>query len=170
MCFRGSWRWSKLLFVFGTTVLLTGCGTITSEIVVEDAWIRPAQASRPAAASTSPLATEEAAPGSDSVTAAYMTLKNMGKAADRLTDVNSPLVTAIEIHRIVVENDVLRMEPISGLEIPADSSFRLQPGGHHLMLIGLHQDIIVGQTVELILTFESGKIITVRAQVQEQMP
>ena len=47
------------------------------------------------------------------------------------------------------------MRPLTdGLAIPAGETVKLEPGGHHVMLVGLRQPLTSGQQVELSLRFE----------------
>ena len=59
------------------------------------------------------------------------------------------------------------MRPLAdGLDIPANESVTLEPGGFHLMLMDLQESLVAGETVSLTLTFESGKEITVDAEIR----
>ena len=46
----------------------------------------------------------------------------------------------------------------------------LEPGGINIMLMGLKQPLVLGDTVEVVLTFKSGEEVTVDAEVRDEAP
>ncbi len=104
-----------------------------------------------------------ARPGED-MTGVYLQITNTGDEADRLVDVQTSIGMA-EIHEMQMENDVMRMSPVDGVDIPAGETVRLQPGGLHIMVMGLQHPLTEGDTLDLTLMFESGAVITVEAWV-----
>ena len=97
---------------------------------------------------------------------AFLTLRNAGTAPDRLVSASTPLARVTEIHETVREGEVMRMRPISALEVPAGGSVTLRPGGAHVMMVGLSQPIRAGMTVPLTLTFERAGAVQVQVAVQ----
>jgi len=96
----------------------------------------------------------ETAPG-QSVAAAYLTIENSGPGTDRLVGVASPAAEQASLHSTTVEDGIARMRAINGgLEIPARGAAALEPGGDHIMLVGLRQPLVRGSDVELQLRFE----------------
>jgi copper(I)-binding protein len=72
----------------------------------------------------------------------------------------------VEIHEIVEEDDVMSMRPIEGgLELPAGESTVLEPGGYHVMLIGLTADLNAGETYTLTLEFERAGMVEMQVAV-----
>lgn len=59
------------------------------------------------------------------------------------------------------------MRQIDGLDIPAGSQVTLEPGGYHVMVLGLKQALAVGDTVKVTLHFESTGEVEVTAEVRE---
>lgn len=88
----------------------------------------------------------------------------------------SPVAGVVEIHEMVMENDVMKMREIpGGLEIAKGRTMSLKPGGYHVMLMELKQPLKTGEQVPLTLTFEDrakGKTFTkeVKATVQSLAP
>ena len=41
----------------------------------------------------------------------------------------------------------------------------MRPGGHHIMLMGLHKRLIAGEMIDLTLEFESGQILDISVPV-----
>jgi periplasmic copper chaperone A len=88
-------------------------------------------------------------------TAAYMTIANGGTADDLLLSVSAePPVTAM-VHQTSNEGGVSKMRPVDkGLPVPAGQSVTLQPGGTHLMIMGLDGPLKAGDRLKLRLKFE----------------
>jgi copper(I)-binding protein len=92
-------------------------------------------------------------PGGNEVTAAYFTLANTG-GADRLIAVSSDQLTNVELHATSADqNNVMRMQRLDGIDIPAGGEVAFAPGGNHAMLYGA-SDLALGDTVCLRLDFE----------------
>lgn len=103
--------------------------------------------------------------------AAYFTVTNNGSEADRLAAASAPVAKVVEIHEIVDNNGVKEMRPLeNGLELPAGETVALAPGGYHIMLIGLTQDLTEGMTYDLTLTFEKAGEVVVPVTVQTAAP
>jgi copper(I)-binding protein len=62
---------------------------------------------------------------------------------------------------------MMGMRPIERLEIPAGGTVELKPGGYHIMLIQLVQELKVGDKIEITLTFEKAGDVTITAEVRE---
>ena len=60
------------------------------------------------------------------------------------------------------------VEREAGYAIPAGESWRLEPGGAHIMLFGLDRTPQVGEAVPLVLTFERAGEMTIEAVVRER--
>ncbi len=83
------------------------------------------------------------------------TLINRGAVADRLVGARTERAESVEIHRSVMEADVMRMRAIAGIDIPAGAELKLRHGGDiHLMLLGLKSPLRDGQRFTLWLRFE----------------
>lgn len=77
--------------------------------------------------------------------------------ATRLVGGSSPAAASVEIHEMKLEGDVMRMRAIEGLDLPADRTVELSPGGYHLMLQGLKQPLKEGSLIPLKLKFRNAK-------------
>ncbi len=107
-----------------------------------------------------------AAPPNVKVLAAYMEVKNNGGKPRTLTGVSSPAFDQIGIHRSVMHENMVHMEQLKELTIPAHASAVLKPGGSHLMLTGAKQTLRSGDQVPMTLTFSNGEKIAVTANVR----
>lgn len=103
-------------------------------VIVKDAWIRGT------------------VPG-QTATGAFMELT--GKSAARLVGISSPVAKNAEVHNMTMEKGVMKMFPLTGLDVPAGKTIRFAPGGYHVMLTGLQRPLAAGEQVPLRLTFES---------------
>ena len=99
--------------------------------------------------------------------AAYMIIKNTGGAPDRLLKAQSDVANSVELHQTVMKNNVMEMQPVEAIDIPANSQFELKPGEYHIMLIGLKKDMTVGEKVKITLVFEKAGSISVDAEVRK---
>ncbi len=86
-------------------------------------------------------------------TGAFMQL-NAAKDT-RLVQVSSPAAGKAEIHQMDMADDMMRMRPVDGLELPAGKQVDLASGGYHIMLLNLKQQLKDGDTVPVTLTFEN---------------
>lgn len=103
--------------------------------------------------------------------AAYFLIENGGSEADRLIAAAAGVSDVVEIHEIADNNGVMEMRPLAdGLEIPAGETVALEPGGYHIMLIGLKHDLNAGDTFDLTLTFETAGEVVVPVSVQREAP
>lgn len=101
--------------------------------------------------------------------ASFMTLKNSYGETINVVAAHSDVAKVIELHTHTNDNGVMRMRKIPQIEIPANGTTELKPGGLHIMLIGPHEPIKVGQTVTVELEFEDGSRKTVDMPVKSFM-
>ena len=59
------------------------------------------------------------------------------------------------------------MQQVATLEIPAGGSLTLAPGGNHVMLIGLAEPLVAGETFTATLQFEKAPAQTVTVSVRD---
>jgi periplasmic copper chaperone A len=109
-------------------------------IAVHDAWAR-------------------ASLGQTGTSAVYMTLEASNDQGDRLVAAASPVAASAELHTHIMEGGVARMRPAAAIEIAPGEPAVLEPGGLHIMLVGLGERLVEGDTVPLSLTFEDSGTI-----------
>jgi len=102
-------------------------------IVVKDAWIRGTVQGQKASG-------------------AFMSITS--RAPARLVAAASPAAGVVEIHNMTMENGVMKMFAVDGVDLPANRTVRLAPGGYHVMFFELKQTLKAGDRVPLKLTFE----------------
>ena len=108
-------------------------GAHAQPVEVKDAWIRGTVAGQKA-------------------TGAFMSLTSRSPA--RLVAAASPAAGVAEIHSTKMEGGVMRMAAVDGVELPANRTVKLAPGGYHVMLMDLKRTLKAGERVPLRLTFE----------------
>ena len=62
------------------------------------------------------------------------------------------------------------MREVEAIEIPAGEMVMLMPGGYHVMLIDLVAPLEIGQTFDVVLTFETAGDVTVTVEVRDEAP
>ena len=77
-----------------------------------------------------------------------------GKSAVRIIGATSPVAGMVEIHSMSMQNGVMKMFQVDGIDVPAGKTVKLAPGGYHVMLMGLKQQMKAGDKVALDLLLE----------------
>ncbi|WP_319823509.1 copper chaperone PCu(A)C [Thalassovita sp.] len=106
-----------------------------------------------------------ASPKMAQVGAGFLTIRSLGEA-DRLVGFTSPACTRPELHTHIHDNGVMRMRQVDAIDIPAGGKVALQPGGLHLMMIGLTAPLSEGDTVPLTLIFEQAGEVQISLPVK----
>jgi copper(I)-binding protein len=105
-------------------------------LVIEQPWIR-------------------ATPGGAKVAGGYLRITNRGSEPDRLVGVSIPLAERGEVHELIREGEVMKMQPVQGgIEIKPGQTVELKPGGYHLMFLDLKAGAKEGDAVPGSLSFE----------------
>lgn len=121
-------------------------------------------------------------------TAIYLSIRG-GKTADELRSVTGPadFAESIEIHESVVVDghdtddapgdghgstmapggQMRTMRPVDAIAVPAAGDVALEPGGYHVMVMGLHAELSVGDRVPVTLHFADAGEVQATATVRE---
>jgi periplasmic copper chaperone A len=99
--------------------------------------------------------------------AAYLTVRNGGDQDDRLVGVSSEVADKAKLHSSVMQDGVMKMRAVEGLDVPAHGEAVLEPGGLHIMLIGLKAPLEEGKSFALTLEFENAGEIEVTTTVED---
>lgn len=122
-----------LTFMVSGAAIALPVAAHAQSVEVKDAWVRGTVSAQ-------------------KVTGAFMEIT--GKSAVRLLSVDSPVASSVEIHNMTMQNGVMKMFPVDGIDIPAGKTVKLASGGYHVMLMGLKQQMKPGERVPMKLTFE----------------
>lgn len=107
-----------------------------------------------------------AVPPGSANSAAFMKLTNTDSAAHALTAAQGSVSKVMELHTHTESGGMMKMRRVERIELPVGEQVSLQPGGLHLMLIGLGADLKEGQEVEVSLTFEDGSTLPLSLPVK----
>jgi copper(I)-binding protein len=97
--------------------------------------------------------------------AVYMTLMNKGGAPDRLVSVTTPAAKNAELHNHIMQDGLMKMRPVEAVEIVPGTPSVLKPGGLHVMLMGLTEPLVDGNSYPLTLNFERSGSIEVKVMI-----
>jgi|CXWL01.1.fsa_nt_gi copper(I)-binding protein len=104
----------------------------------------------------------------DGNSAAYMLIANGTAQDDELIGVSSDVARAVEIHLSQMGADgVMQMIPQESVAVASSGELELKPGSYHVMIIGLTQDLNVGDSISLTLHFKNHADITLTVPVQD---
>ncbi len=94
------------------------------------------------------------------MTAVFGTVRNTSDRAVTVTGGSSDAADRVEVHTMVKQPDgsMKMMVKPGGLVVPAGSSVTLEPGGDHIMLIGLSSALANGDDVHLTLDSDLGEL------------
>ncbi|WP_047286543.1 MULTISPECIES: copper chaperone PCu(A)C [Pseudomonas] len=124
-------------------------GTASAATQVENAWVRATVAGQHASG-------------------AFMDLT--ASSDSKLVEVQSPVAKNVQIHQSSMHNDVMSMQQVDAVALPAGQKVSLDTHGYHVMLMELTGQIKAGDKVPLTLTVENAKgekeIIEVQAQAR----
>jgi copper(I)-binding protein len=134
-----------ILFLFATLLSTT---IFASNLIVSDQYVR-------------------ATPPHTKNSAAFLTLKNGTRNDIKLVSANSDIAERTELHTHTKENGMMKMRQVENILIKANSSTILQPGGYHIMFLGLKNDLAEGQIVNITLYFDNGEEIAIKAPIKK---
>ena len=104
--------------------------------------------------------------------AAYFVIHNKGKTADRLLSVDSPIAGDAQLHEHIKQNDLMKMQQVPSVEIPAGGEITFAPMAYHVMLLELKDRSLLadGKHFPLTMHFEKSGDVTVEVTVQKKAP
>lgn len=98
--------------------------------------------------------------------AIFMHVLNKGDST-RIVAARSPVADIVELHTHINDSGVMRMRKINQIELPAGEIVKLEPGGLHIMLLGLNRDLVSGEQIEATLVFADGNEQLLRVPVKK---
>ncbi len=139
--YRAFW----LFPIIAIIVLVSACNTAPGEVTVSSPWTR------------SGLEGENSA--------VYFEIT--GGRRDTLLSAASEVAGEVMLHKSIMDEEgTMRMEHQENVPIPAGEIVKFEPGGLHVMLIDLHQDLVTGELIELKLLFENTGEVIIHAPVK----
>ncbi|GLR64308.1 copper chaperone PCu(A)C [Marinospirillum insulare] len=141
----------QILRLLITVSIFASCSALAMDIQVHHAHVR-------------------AVPPTAAVTAAFMEIHNTGDKSRALVSANSAVADAVELHTHTKVEGVMQMRQVEQIDLPADSITLLQPGGLHIMLIGLKKPLKVDDKVLVSLKLDDGSLIELNLPVRKLEP
>lgn len=140
----------RLIVIFlslaAIAMLTSGCRN--GKLTVTDLWARSAAA------------------GQNGVV--YFVIDNQTGQDDTLLEVRGEVAEAVEVHLSKMdENGVMSMERQESIPVPARSVVEFKPGGLHVMLIALKNDLQTGDTFQITLVFQNAGEIELDVPVRD---
>ncbi|HNF25331.1 MAG TPA: copper chaperone PCu(A)C [Leptospiraceae bacterium] len=122
--------------------------TVSEPLVISEAWVKEANAAM-------------------KNTGGFLKIENNSREEISLASAESDISKIVELHETVMEKEVMKMNRLESIRIPAGSSVQLKPGSLHIMFIGLKKDIKEGEDVKIVLNFSGGIKKEVSAKVKK---
>jgi len=139
-CYNRQMR-KRFFTLFLSAILLTACGAGSAESGIEVDQVKMGAGAQ----------------GEDR--AIYLAMHNQSSETDQLTGVSSDSAEVAQLQNGIEVVDVI---PVS-----ANREFVFIPDGYHVMLIGLKQELRVGDEIEVVLQFRDHEDITISVPVGE---
>jgi copper(I)-binding protein len=108
----------------------------SAQTLVENAWVRATVAGQPSSG-------------------AFMTVT--ASTDSKLLSVQSPVAKVVQIHESSMKDDVMKMQQVQAVALPAGQPVNFDPHGYHIMLMDLTGQIKEGDKVPLTLTVEDAR-------------
>jgi copper(I)-binding protein len=125
-------------------VIVLAAASVHAQVEVSDAWVRATGQGQKA-------------------TGVFMNLT--AKKATRLVGVKTDLTSSAEVHEMKMEKDVMKMQAVKALDLPAGKTVALKPGSYHVMLMDLSKPLDEGSPVVLTLLFEDAAGVKTQQEV-----
>ena len=100
-------------------------------------------------------------------TALYFDVNNLSSKDDELTDVYSNIANNVQIHETYKQGDNMGMRSVPSVIIKGKGTFHFAPGGFHVMVIKLKENLKEGDKKEFTLTFKHVGKVKVMAVVKK---
>ena len=142
---------SKIALMAVSLCFLTAASPRYGDLEIAHAWAR----------ATVPTATEGVV---------YLTVINHGKTAEALTGASTPAAKRAELHTNDMMGGMMQMRAAASFPIPAGGTLALEPGGDHIMLLGLKAPLKRGDSLDLTLTFEHQGKVDITVPITDTAP
>ncbi|HJS18695.1 MAG TPA: copper chaperone PCu(A)C [Anaerolineales bacterium] len=91
--------------------------------------------------------------------AVYLAMLNHGSESDQLTGASSDVAEVVQLQN--------GTEVVDVIPVDANKEFVFIPDGYHVMLVGLKQELRVGDKIEVVLQFRDHEDLTISVPVGE---
>ena len=103
------------------------------------------------------------------MTAVFGELENNGSDDLLVVSVETDAAESAELHEMVDDGSgtMTMREKDGGFPLPADDHLHLEPGGNHVMLLGLTAPLLAGDEVAVTFTFDDGSTLEAVVPVKD---
>jgi copper(I)-binding protein len=91
--------------------------------------------------------------------AVYGSFTNHGDEPVTIRSVSAGVAASAMLHESVMEGDMMKMKHLPSLTIPPGATVRLEPGGMHIMLMGLKRQLRQGDRFPMTLVLDDGSTV-----------
>lgn len=127
--------------------VLTATSAFANDVEVSNAWAR-------------------ASAGMAKAGGAFLTIHNPNDHDHALINASADVAARVELHTHTMVDGMMQMRQVEGgINVPAGETVTLQPGGFHVMLMGLHAPLKEGDTFPLTLTFTGDRTTTIDVKI-----
>ena len=167
----------------GSLVLALGLAVAPAVAQTDDSSSDPPASAGPAAASMTPHMASMApglivsgagarpSPRVELAGAAYLVVHNGSDTDDAIVAADSPVAEAVELHLSSMNDEgMMSMNQVAEIPVPAHGEVSLEPGGYHIMLIGLTEPLLAADSFELTLEFGAAQPQTITVPVLASSP
>lgn len=99
------------------------------------------------------------------VGAAFMTISNNSDRVKKVVSAKAKGVGKAELHTHINDNGIMRMRRVENFSVPAGGSHVLQPGGDHVMLFDVSQEVRNMNKIAVTLGFDDGSTSTIEIPI-----
>ncbi len=96
----------------------------------------------------------------------FMKIENKG-GADQLIAASSPVAGEMQLHTMAMDGNVMKMREVKAIDVPANGSVELKPGGLHLMFMDIKSPLKAGEAVPVKLKFQKAGEVEIKVPVRE---
>ena len=96
----------------------------------------------------------------------FMKIENKG-AADQLIAASSPVAGEMQLHTMAMDGNVMKMREVKAIDVPANGSVDLKPGGLHLMFMDIKTPLKAGEAVPVKLKFQKAGEVEIKVPVRD---
>ncbi len=151
-------RLRSALGVFGAVVALTGAISVAAMEFSKAGVI----IDHPHAMAT--------APGQPHGAVFFKVITNKTAQPEQLIGGRSAVSKSVEVHRMEMDNNIMRMREIPGIELPANAKVMMGRGskeGYHLMLMNLKTPLKDGEKFPMTLIFKNAGEVEVMVSIEK---
>jgi copper(I)-binding protein len=139
--------------------LLSGCASVTnaplnSDLTIQNGWVRYSEYSDHV----------------DGMTGVFAEFTNNTDHVITILGGTTEIATMVETHEVVMVDGSMKMQAKEGgIEIQPGQTLTLEPGGLHIMLMGLKSPVLEGDEVSLTIDFDGTEDMTVTWPVKASL-